>query len=182
MRPADHHITAGSRRETTADASRRRSTLSVRGGGVIKHPAKSQAFSHFSLGKPLLEGWRPAEDGVGAICQVEQFAYGHVARKKTWLYAAHVFLPDLRWGDSVGEEPASPFSPNVMTFQKPPKDSGPEWREQRRAWYKWRAEVTGRKLTTPELLSRKNRAATPLEFRDLLIAMASTSTKASFAG
>lgn len=108
-----------------------------RWGGILEHPAKSKAFSHFGLGTPPSTGWSEAEDGKGWICQVEQYGYGHISRKKTWLYASRVILPELRWGDQVGEEPKGPWDESsVKTFQKPPKDAPPEWREERRRWIK----------------------------------------------
>lgn len=68
-------------------------------GGVLEHPAYSNAFKECGLGKPPREGgWVKSDSGFGHICYVEQGRYGHPARKATWLYAAGVELPELRWG------------------------------------------------------------------------------------
>jgi len=47
-----------------------------------------------------------------------------------------------------------------------------QWRDQRRAWLRWRQERGLRVYATPELMSRRKRAATPVAFRDLLISIA----------
>ena len=69
-------------------------------GGVLEHPADSQAWAAFGLRRPQRggAGWVQADDHGGWTCYVEQGHYGHVARKATWLYACKAALPDLRWG------------------------------------------------------------------------------------
>jgi hypothetical protein len=55
--------------------------------GVLEHPAGSWAWNHFDLQRPdRLDSWswnwnRPNE----WTCEVWQSAYGHAARKRTWL-------------------------------------------------------------------------------------------------
>lgn len=66
-------------------------------GGVLEHPAFSLAWSVFDLPMPPRRGWIRGMCG-GWSCRVEQSRYGHVAKKSTWLYAAGVDLPDMRWG------------------------------------------------------------------------------------
>lgn len=137
-------------------------------GGVLEHPEGSSAWKHFHLNRPDRDGgWIPADwiDGYrGYTCCVEQGAYGHRARKATWLYAYGVDLPQLRWGAADGD-----FVP---------MDSGFHSAEERRIWketgvatpYIARAVKTG----VCQRLSKKQRAATPIEFRDLLISIADT--------
>lgn len=73
-------------------------------GGVLEHPEASHAFKKFGLNKPPRKGgWIPAGDNIGFVCCVEQGWYGHKARKATWLYAAHVKLPRLKWGKAPGD-------------------------------------------------------------------------------
>jgi hypothetical protein len=69
-------------------------------GGVLEHPEASQAWRHFGLMTPPRDGrWVSAGLGdPGWTCCVEQGHYGHPANKPTWLYAAHVSLPELVWG------------------------------------------------------------------------------------
>lgn len=69
-------------------------------GGVLEHPAYSKAWARFGLARPpTAGGWVPADSRGGWTCHVEQQAYGHVARKATWLYAVDAFLPELQWGN-----------------------------------------------------------------------------------
>lgn len=68
-------------------------------GGVLEHPEDSRAWDYFGLMKPLKSGfWSMADWDGGWTCHIEQVAYGHVVRKGTWLFAAGVELPSLRWG------------------------------------------------------------------------------------
>ena len=53
-------------------------------GGVLEHPAGSRAWGFHGLLKPEPGRWAPS--GEGWVCEVWQSAYGHRARKRTWLY------------------------------------------------------------------------------------------------
>lgn len=65
-------------------------------GGVLEHPAGSAAWRHYGLPIPRIgDGW--VHDDLGASCAVEQGAYGHPARKRTWLYAVGTATPALHW-------------------------------------------------------------------------------------
>lgn len=67
-------------------------------GGILEHPAYSDAFKAFGLPRPTVrEGWTLDTHG-GASCYVEQGRYGLPVKKATWLYAYGVTLPELRWG------------------------------------------------------------------------------------
>lgn len=67
-------------------------------GGVLEHPAYSDAWAAFDLPRPNRGGgWQRGMCG-GWSCHVEQGRYGHPAKKATWLYAFGCKLPDLRWG------------------------------------------------------------------------------------
>lgn len=69
-------------------------------GGVLEHPAYSDAFSAFGLAHPpRAGGWVRSPCG-GWVCHVEQGRYGHRARKATWLYAIGTERPTLLWGPS----------------------------------------------------------------------------------
>jgi hypothetical protein len=124
-------------------------------GGVLEHPEGSHAWRRFELNCPPRGGaWVVADWEGGWTCCIEQGAYGHVARKATWLYASGVELPSLRWGSAPGD------------FLR--LDEGFHSREERA-----RAIRTG----ACQRLSKRQRAATPLEFRDLLISIARTARK-----
>lgn len=71
-------------------------------GGVLEHPAGSYAWDYFGLSKPPAGGgWIMADPFGGWTCSVEQGHYGHISRKRTWLYAARIpDLPSLTWGPS----------------------------------------------------------------------------------
>ena len=70
-----------------------------RWGGVLEHPAYSDAWAAHDLSPPPSGGhWVNADFLGGWTCYVEQHRYGHAAKKATWLYACGVPLPELRWG------------------------------------------------------------------------------------
>lgn len=131
-----------------------------RWGGVLEHPEASHAWAHFGLAKPpRAGGWVPADNLGGWTCCIEQGAYGHKARKATWLYALGTDLPELRWGRAPG---------NFVRL-----DEGHHSKEERA-----RAVKTG----AVQRLSKRQRAASPPEFRDLLIAIARTTRGPRVAG
>jgi hypothetical protein len=134
-----------------------------RWGGVLEHPEASGAWKAFGLSPPpRCGGWVPADHILGYrgwTCCVEQGWYGHRARKATWLYAHGVDLPSLQWGSAPGD------------FVR--CDEGFHSKEERA-----RAIKTG----ACQRLSARQRAASPIEFRDILIGMArSTPRKAEAA-
>lgn len=122
-------------------------------GGVLEHPEASFAWSAFGLNTPpRCGGWVVADFQGGWTCCIEQGAYGHRARKATWLYAHGVELPSLCWGPAKGEF--------VWTsFLEYNTDEG-----------RRRAVRTG----VRQRLSKRQRAATPPAFRDLLLSIAAT--------
>lgn len=67
-------------------------------GGVLEHPAYSYAWPAFQLAPPPRMGWAQTIDG-GWVAQVSQSAYGHRARKLTWLYYVGKVAPaSPDWG------------------------------------------------------------------------------------
>jgi len=119
-------------------------------GGVLEHPCDSKAWrQHGLLTPPRWGGWVNAGDGVGWTCCVEQGHFGHRARKATWLYAVGVDLPSLPWGPS-----------SATAFATCPPDTHAQ-----------------RAAGIVEVLSRRERAATPAPFRDLLIGLAQSATR-----
>lgn len=70
-------------------------------GGVLEHPAKTNAFLAHGLDKPVGIGWM--RSGEGWVCEVWQSAYGHRANKATWLYYKGQRPPfDLDWSRPKG--------------------------------------------------------------------------------
>lgn len=54
-------------------------------GGVLEHPAGTKAWEEYDLARPPERGWGHVGDGEW-VCEVWQSAYGHKARKRTWLF------------------------------------------------------------------------------------------------
>lgn len=77
-------------------------------GGVLEHPAYSKAWDRYGLPRPKKGGgWQEWTTGGGRgrwtvwVCQVSQCAYGHRARKRTWLIYCGERPPfDLDWSES----------------------------------------------------------------------------------
>jgi hypothetical protein len=59
-------------------------------GGVLEHPARSQAWRAFNLPRPIRDGWVGTLDGSGWTIELDQHAYGFPTRKLTWLYCVGV--------------------------------------------------------------------------------------------
>jgi len=123
-----------------------------RWGGVLEHPAYTDAWPAHDLPRPLTgAGWQRGICG-GWVCYVEQGRYGHAAKKATWLYAYGVTLPSLRWGhvpDGESEALVSRCGNRVAIDEK------------RRRLYPGEA------------------AATPHAFRDALVGMAQSARAAA---
>jgi len=117
-------------------------------GGVLEHPAWSLAWQAHGLPEPdPVGGWQRDIFG-GWCCHVEQCHYGHRARKATWLYAVGCELPALKWGDgsatsTVGGCTRVRFSDGSVTY-----------------------------VRSKNRMGKPESNATPLPFRDILIAMA----------
>jgi hypothetical protein len=114
-------------------------------GGVLEHPAYSDAFAAYGIPGPKAGGWQATMCG-GWVCHVEQGRYGHPAKKATWLYAHGVtYLPDLKWGAIPDGESTALVS--------------------------WCGNKVKRTEARPRV-GKKVASATPSSFRDELIAMA----------
>ncbi len=114
-------------------------------GGVLEHPAYSDAWAAFLLPTPPRHGgWVRGICG-GWSAHVEQSRYGHDAKKATWLYAVGVELPSLAWGHIADT--------------------------QSKALVSW----CGNRVKSGEVRPRighRRAAATPAAFRDVLLSMA----------
>jgi hypothetical protein len=93
-----------------------------RWGGVLEHPAGSFAWSTFGL-RPPTEGvgWhlRDLESVPGEwSCEVWQSAYGHLARKRTWLLYVGNPPPELDWSRSRGSHQVGWFDRIKPTLSK----------------------------------------------------------------
>jgi hypothetical protein len=72
--------------------------------GVLEHPAWSLAWAAHGLIAPPARGWQRNTDGDWC-CEVAQSAYGHQARKLTWLYYVGLSAPAcLDWTQPSGSK------------------------------------------------------------------------------
>jgi len=118
-------------------------------GGVLEHPAWSDAWHEFGLPIPDRRGgWQRGLCG-GWSCYVEQGRYGHLAKKATWLYAYEVDLPALRWGHQ---------------------------HDRALGLVSWCGNHVAADEDRPRI-GKKAASATPHEFRDVLIAMARSASQ-----
>ncbi|MES2384483.1 MAG: hypothetical protein V4593_08035, partial [Pseudomonadota bacterium] len=106
-------------------------------GGVLEHPAGSRAWDVYKLPTPTASiGWleayrQPGGVGpatfIGWVCEVWQSAYGHLARKRTWLLYCGKRPPfDLRWGREPGTHQVGWFDRNKPTLSKRAASATPE--------------------------------------------------------
>ncbi len=124
-------------------------------GGVLEHPWGSQAWPYFNLNTPPRSGgWVVADFLGGWTCCIEQGQFGHYARKPTMLYVFGVEPPSLPWG--YREAHLDPAVVERMGLDRA----------------KRLGEVGARGGGTDS----SPRIHTPIEFRDLLISMARSST------
>ena len=97
---------------------------SGRWGGVLEHPAYTDAFHAYGLPAPRPGGWQRTLCG-GWVAHVEQGRYGHPAKKATWLYAYGVSeLPSLDWsttGDGESSALVSWCRNHTSTFDTRPR-------------------------------------------------------------
>jgi hypothetical protein len=112
-----------------------------RWGGVLEHPADSYAWPEHGLLKPARGSWHATWCG-GYVTEVWQAAYGHAARKRTWLYY-------------VGDTP-----PAALDWRQHPFTHQVGFQDQR-----------GKAANRPTL-SPRDAAATPPEFAEVLVSLA----------
>jgi hypothetical protein len=71
-------------------------------GGVLEHPAESRAFAFHGLPRPIPGVWQRTIDGDW-VTEINQAAYGHRARKRTWLvYHGDTPPGDMDWTPATG--------------------------------------------------------------------------------
>lgn len=87
-------------------------------GGVLEHPAESNAWRKFGLPRPQKQGgWSCVTPGE-FVCEVWQSAYGHKARKRTWLFFKGDLLSDMNWDQSAGTHQIGWFDRIKPTLSK----------------------------------------------------------------
>ena len=114
-------------------------------GGVLEHPAFTDAWKAYNLPRPQAGKW--INVGLDWVCEVWQSAYGHKARKRTWLlYCGDQMPPDMRWDRPDGTHQIGQHDQRGKERNKP-------------------------------TISGKAASATPPEFRDALIYLAKIARK-----
>lgn len=87
-------------------------------GGVLEHPADSHAFISFGLPRPGSIGWQRTMNDDEYVCEVWQSAYGHRARKRTWLLYVGAPPAAMRWRAMAGSAQVGWFDRNKPTVSK----------------------------------------------------------------
>ena len=88
-------------------------------GGVLEHPAGSHAWAAHGLVAPdAAPGWVPGVQSHEFVCEVWQSAYGHKARKRTWLYYVGPRPPELDWRREPGTHQIGWFDRKKPTLSK----------------------------------------------------------------
>lgn len=86
-------------------------------GGVLEHPAFTHAWKAFMLPSPVEERWIKHK-GLW-VCEVWQSAYGHKARKRTWLAYSEKEKPaDMKWERHPGTHQCGWFDRTKPTLGK----------------------------------------------------------------
>lgn len=119
-------------------------------GGVLEHPAQSRAWQHFDLPAPARNVWQRGICG-GWCIELDQAAFGHPARKRTWLYAFGVEAPP------TPPTPPPPSGKVVRVFRKRLPDG---------SWTRTPASVDNREV------SKKVAEHTPPAFAAWLVELA----------
>lgn len=89
-------------------------------GGVLEHPASSHAWKHYGLTRPEHGKWKRDKSFDGSwVTEVWQSAYGHKARKRTWLlYKGDYPPPPLDWSKNPGSHQVGWFDRIKPTLNK----------------------------------------------------------------
>jgi hypothetical protein len=94
-------------------------------GGVLEHPAESRAFKFHHVPEPTTRGWQLTLDGDW-IAEVDQAAYGHRARKRTWLiYSGANPPPELNWREAKGSHQIGLFDQRLPQLPKAERAATP---------------------------------------------------------
>ena len=102
-------------------------TVVRRWGGVLEHPAGSHAWKAYGLMRPEVGRWShfwSADTNDGPyrsnwVTEVWQSAYGHKARKRTWLlYSGRSEPPTLDWSSKAGSHQVGWFDRIKPTLSK----------------------------------------------------------------
>lgn len=119
-------------------------------GGVLEHPAQSRAWQKYDLPRPAKDRWQRGICG-GWCIEIDQAAFGHPARKRTWLYAHGLDTPP------TPPTPPTPSGKVVRVYRKRLPDG---------SWTRVPVSETNREV------SKKVAEHTPPEFARWLVDLA----------
>ena len=130
-------------------------------GGVLEHPAYSDAWAAYSLPRPPTGGaWVPGALEFEWTCYVEQWRYGHKAKKATWLYYVGLSKPfALKWGRILDSKAMATWDAGIR--RGPVALVSVSW--------------CGNHVSSGEKrerLKKRDAIATPPEFREVLLSLA----------
>jgi hypothetical protein len=87
-------------------------------GGVLEHPAESRAFRFHHIPEPSRGCWQRTIDGDWTT-EVDQAAYGHRARKRTWLVYSGTNPPlPMNWKVARGSHQIGLFDRKLPVMKK----------------------------------------------------------------
>ena len=96
-----------------------------RWGGVLEHPAESRAFRFHGIPEPARGCWQRTIDGDWTA-EIDQAAYGHRARKRTWLiYSGAMAPPPLDWRVVKGSHQIGLFDQKLPQLPKAERAATP---------------------------------------------------------
>lgn len=115
-----------------------------RWGGVLEHPAKSNAWQAHGLTPPgETIGWRQTAL-CEWVCEVNQAAWGHKARKKTWLFYCGRNPPlEGRWERPRGTHQVGWFDRKKPTLSKREANATPD------AFAQWLVDLAAHSVAAP---------------------------------
>lgn len=95
-------------------------------GGVLEHPADSNAWPAHGLVAPNSDGGWKRVALAEWTCEVWQSSYGHPARKRTWLYYCGLVPPlEARWSREPGTHQIGWFDRQKPTLGKKAANATP---------------------------------------------------------
>lgn len=95
-----------------------------RWGGVLEHPAESRAFKFHRIPEPVAGSWQRTIDGDW-VTEIWQSAYGHRARKRTWLLFHGGMPPALDWKRVPGKFQIGLFDRKLPQLPKAERSATP---------------------------------------------------------
>jgi hypothetical protein len=88
-----------------------------RWGGILEHPAETRAFKFHRIPEPSRGGWQRTLDGLWTT-EVDQAAYGHRSRKRTWLIYSGPDPNPLNWSTTRGSHQIGNFDRTLPALPK----------------------------------------------------------------